>query len=138
MKIDREKIKDEKNRTQKAGGLIISNGKVLLVSIDDINYSLPKGHIEKNESLEEGALREVYEETGINCEIIKKLPNIYYSYEDSGEPVVLHIFLMRPETDVINTKEKNIVKWFDYNEAINKFTYQNLAEYLVKMKNEIN
>lgn len=45
------------------------NYKILVVKQKYTNYwGLPKGHIEKNEDLLSSAIREVYEETGINLE----------------------------------------------------------------------
>ena len=51
-----------------AGLLIIKNNKILLLhptGADENIYSIPKGHIEKNETTIEAAIRETYEEAGI-------------------------------------------------------------------------
>ena len=57
-----------------AGGLVINpNKKVLFIYRNNV-WDLPKGHIEKNESTESAAVREVEEECGIeNSTIIQKL-----------------------------------------------------------------
>ena len=44
---------------------------VLVCSAVEQNYGLPKGHIEGNETEQETALREIFEETLVNAEIIK-------------------------------------------------------------------
>jgi 8-oxo-dGTP pyrophosphatase MutT (NUDIX family) len=52
-----------------AGGILVRDGAVLLVhrpKYDD--WSFPKGKLEGDESWEEGAVREVEEETGLRCE----------------------------------------------------------------------
>ena len=52
-----------------AGGIVVRDGSVLLVhrpKYDD--WSFPKGKLEEGESWEEGAVREVEEETGLRCE----------------------------------------------------------------------
>jgi ADP-ribose pyrophosphatase YjhB (NUDIX family) len=54
-----------------AGGVVVrkEDGKLLVGLIRDKKYEdymLPKGGVEKGESLEEAAKREVFEETGIN------------------------------------------------------------------------
>ena len=57
-------IKSEK--TKSAGGIILnSNFEVLVVSQHGRSWSLPKGHLEDNESLLDAAYREIEEETGL-------------------------------------------------------------------------
>ena len=53
-----------------AGGIVVRDGSVLLVhrpKYDD--WSFPKGKLEGDESWEDGAIREVEEETGLRCEV---------------------------------------------------------------------
>ncbi len=61
-----------------SGPVIIENGK-LLVTKDkkDDFYKIPGGTLEEGESLEECAVRELMEETGFSCRIIKKLNTMY-------------------------------------------------------------
>ena len=64
-----------------AGGLVFNeSGKALL--IHRLGYwDLPKGKLEKGETIEEGALREVEEETGLQGgSIVKKLHESYHTY----------------------------------------------------------
>lgn len=60
---------------QLAGGVVFGPGnKVAVVSQHGNSWSLPKGHIEDNEGAEEAAVREIFEETGIqDVKIIEKL-----------------------------------------------------------------
>ena len=63
-----------------AGGVVITNGKIVSITRHDIP-DLPKGHIEKGESPEQAALREVEEETGIGkLHIVKELPSTWHCY----------------------------------------------------------
>lgn len=63
-----------------AGGLVIFNNSILAIERNG-RPDLPKGHIEKNESPELAAIREVNEETSINnLKIIKQLPSTYHCY----------------------------------------------------------
>jgi tRNA nucleotidyltransferase (CCA-adding enzyme) len=58
-----------------AGGVVLGPGnKVVVVSQNGNSWSLPKGHLENQENKEEAAIREIYEETGIqDAKIITEL-----------------------------------------------------------------
>jgi 8-oxo-dGTP pyrophosphatase MutT (NUDIX family) len=63
-----------------AGGVVVNEGKIVSITRHGIP-DLPKGHIEKGESPEQAALREVEEETGIgNLKIVKELPSTWHCY----------------------------------------------------------
>ena len=63
-----------------AGGVVIIDNQFVAIERNGIP-DLPKGHIEKGESPEVAALREVEEETGIkDLEIIKELPATWHCY----------------------------------------------------------
>ncbi len=82
------------------GGVVFYKGKVLLLykNVED-RYSgwvMPKGTMEKGESKETTALREVLEETGAKCEIIKYIDKTQYTFR-SEETIVkktVYWFLM--------------------------------------------
>lgn len=101
--------------------------KVLLVSdLEGVYWQFPKGHAEKNETLEQVALRETKEETGYEVEIIKRLSDITYIHKEINEPVRLAMFLSKPIKKG-NPIEKNIqAKWFPVGEA-RKILYHNLV-----------
>src|SRR5262249_52901388 len=64
-------------------------------------WQLPKGHVDKGESPEEAALREVREETGLDAEITEKIEAIeYWYFSGKGADRVrfhkfVHFFLMK-------------------------------------------
>ena len=63
-----------------AGGAVVVDGKFVSIMRKGIP-DLPKGHIEKGETPEVAALREVEEETGIGkLKIIKELPSTWHCY----------------------------------------------------------
>ena len=63
-----------------AGGVVIFDNSILAIERNG-RPDLPKGHIEKNETPKQAALREVMEETAIeNLKIIKQLPSTYHCY----------------------------------------------------------
>ena len=63
-----------------AGGVVVKDGKIVSIVRHGI-LDLPKGHIEKGETPEQAALREVEEETGIgNLQIFKELSSTWHCY----------------------------------------------------------
>lgn len=68
-----------------AGGIVEKDGKFVSIVRNGIP-DLPKGHIEKGESPENAALREVQEETGIGkLQIVKALPSTWHCYQVGEE-----------------------------------------------------
>ena len=63
-----------------AGGIVVADDKFVSIVRKGIP-DLPKGHIEKGETPEVAAVREVEEETGIgNLKIVKELPSTWHCY----------------------------------------------------------
>lgn len=82
--VDGEKlafaIKNIFRQAPAAGGVVVIDSQFVAIERHGIP-DLPKGHIEKGESPEVAALREVEEETGIkDLEIIKELPSTWHCY----------------------------------------------------------
>ena len=78
-----------------AGGLVVRDGKVLLVhrpKYDD--WSFPKGKCDQGESDEACALREVAEETGFRCELLDEIGDTSY-IDGKGRPKVVRYWRMR-------------------------------------------
>jgi 8-oxo-dGTP diphosphatase len=84
-----------------AGGVVLDDdGCVVLVhrpKYDD--WTLPKGKLDPGESFEEAALREVEEETGLRCRLVRELPSIEY-LDAKGRSKVVRYWLMEVEADV--------------------------------------
>ena len=80
---------------QKAGCILInySTKKVALVCRNN-EYSSPKGHLEKGETIQECAIRETIEETGHNCHVVgdKEIAKIRYM-SSKGEEVENYFYL---------------------------------------------
>jgi 8-oxo-dGTP pyrophosphatase MutT (NUDIX family) len=118
-----------------AGGIVIDNEtgtpRVLLVhrpSYDD--WSFPKGKLDPGETIEEAALREVREETGLECRIIRELATMRYNYRTRNKrrlrPKAVHYFLMeRVSGDIqVPNEEVDRAEWFDFDEAAPKLSYK--------------
>jgi 8-oxo-dGTP diphosphatase len=116
-----------------AGGIVIDNEtatpRVLLVhrpQYDD--WSFPKGKLDAGETVEQAALREVKEETGLECRIIRPLTVLRYgsrTRKDRLKPKAVHYFLMERVGGHIQVpgEEVDRAEWFDFNEAASKLSY---------------
>jgi 8-oxo-dGTP pyrophosphatase MutT (NUDIX family) len=91
-----------------AGGVLVRTirGREMVAAIrprgKERVWALPKGHIDAGESASETAVREVYEETGVQGRLVEKLGDIRYVYtaswdERKGERIfkVVSFFLLR-------------------------------------------
>lgn len=94
-------------------------------------WALPKGTPEPGETIEETAIREVIEETGLQVQIEREIGSINYWYAIAEEKVrvhkVVHHYLMTPTGgDVsLHDHEYDVVDWFDIHEALTRMSYQN-------------
>jgi 8-oxo-dGTP pyrophosphatase MutT (NUDIX family) len=81
---------------QAAGGCILNPQGDLLFFYRRGYWDLPKGKIEKNESPRQAALREVFEEVGLNCTIKSSLPLTFHTYIEKERLILkkTHWFLM--------------------------------------------
>ncbi len=87
-----------------AGGMAVRviDGSAAVAVIGRINragrlqWSLPKGHVEPGETIEQAAVREVAEETGIIAEITAPLGSLRYSFNSGRRRIhkQVHHFLM--------------------------------------------
>ena len=93
---------------------------------------MPKGHPEGNEAVEDAAVREVFEETGIQCEIIEPLGVIDYQFQASGKLIhktVHHFLLMQTggslTVDGDPDHEAIDVKWVELGELSGILSHEN-------------
>lgn len=132
-------------REYTAGGMVFRRtgvDKIDILMIQDRlgRWTIPKGHVEEGESLEQTAVREVGEETGLTSMAIRdKLDKIHFFYRREGRLIYMttHIFLMEAlgDTDALvpeNSEGIVDVKWFTKDEALNLIEYKD-TERLFKM-----
>ena len=109
-----------------AGGVVLDeDGRVVLVHrprYDD--WTLPKGKLDPGESFEEAALREVEEETGLRCRLVRELPSIEYR-DAKGRPKVVRYWLTEVEADVgfVPNDEVDELRRLPIDEALALLTY---------------
>jgi 8-oxo-dGTP pyrophosphatase MutT (NUDIX family) len=83
-KLLKKFLKKAPNVVAGGGKVYNAEGKVLFIYRND-KWDLPKGKAEKGESIEETALREVEEETGVTgLEIVKPLETTYHIFKRRG------------------------------------------------------
>ncbi|MDZ4823735.1 MAG: NUDIX domain-containing protein [Flavobacteriales bacterium] len=84
-----ERFSEQFEFVQSAGGLVLNHERKMLFIFRHDRWDLPKGKVEENESVEEGALREVEEECSLfELEIVSPLCETWHTYMQAGLPVL--------------------------------------------------
>lgn len=117
-----------------------NNYKVLLVKNHNGRYwSFPKGHVEKGETEQETAIREIKEETNLDVEIIDSFREVS-DYCPFGKIKKRVVFFMAQtfSTDVTVQKEEiDSYIWVDLFDVHNKCTYDNDLRVIKKARENI-
>ena len=94
-------------------------------------WSLPKGSPEPGETLEQTALREVREETGLEIELVAPLGSITYWFTSPEEGArfrkTVHFFLMRPLGGSLDKHDPEFdeARWYPLEQALEVMSYRN-------------
>lgn len=121
-----------------AGGVVWNSKtkKILLIKDSYGRWALPKGIIEKGETSEQAAIREVQEETGLkNLEITEKIGSIKFFYQMGSEKIfkIVIFFLMETkDTELKHEWKIKDARWFEPKEALEKIEYENSKSLLSK------
>ena len=123
-----------------AGGVVFRHGEggieiVLCGRSHEALWALPKGTPERDESLEQTALREVSEETGLGVAIVSDLGTIAYGFARPAQGVrfekTVYHYLMEPTgSGSMNQHdaEYDRVEWFSIHEALRVMTHRSEAQ----------
>lgn len=88
-----------------AGGIVVNAANDFLIIKRWDLWDLPKGKIEKGETTNQAAIREVCEETGLsNVEIKEELPHTYHIYQRKNKWHLKKTFWY-----IMNTKDQTIL-----------------------------
>lgn len=98
-----------------AGGVVMYGNSVLCLRKYNGDWVLPKGRVESGETLEQTALREVHEETGLICNITEYLGKINFNYKNLKTRreinKTVHWYLMNTNnTNTIPQKSEGFIK----------------------------
>ena len=126
-----------------AGGVVyrIRNGKVELVLCErnaPQTWSLPKGTPNASETLEQTALREVTEETGLEVELERSIGSITYWFAGYGGKIrykkTVHFYLMQPVGGSfdLHDPEFDQINWYTADEGLRLMTYLNEVQIVKK------
>jgi 8-oxo-dGTP pyrophosphatase MutT (NUDIX family) len=120
---------------ESAGGVIVGPGnKIAVVNQHGNSWSLPKGHLEAGETAEAAAIREIFEETGIqDVTIIDKLGDYERGRigpngegEDLSHPKHITIFLCTTNQTDLNSidPENPEAEWLSIQDVADRLTNQ--------------
>ncbi|MEZ5184579.1 MAG: NUDIX hydrolase [Candidatus Nanopelagicales bacterium] len=129
-----------------AGGLVVREDgddlQVALIARYDrrqrLVWSLPKGHVEQGETVEQAALREVLEETGLTAAIVAPLGVIdfWFAVEDRRIHKTVHHFLMTYRGGAICDDDPEVVEvaWFAFDDVPSRLAYRDERRLVAKAR----
>ncbi|MBS1608725.1 MAG: NUDIX hydrolase [Bacteroidetes bacterium] len=124
---------------QAGGGFVINNKEEVLLIFRRGKWDLPKGKLDKGETLEQCAVREVQEETGLKkIKLISPLTITYHTYHEGTKFLLKesHWYMMTADAQekAVPQAEEQIqeVKWVPPTEVKSYFsqTYSSVVEVL--------
>ncbi len=118
---------------------------VALIAVGEGRWQLPKGTVEKDESNEDAAQREVREEAGVETELLGRIDTTEYWYftHNHGQRIryhkFVHFFLMRYLSgDVADHDwEVNEARWVEIGEAQRTLSFKNEQQVVAKAEKMI-
>jgi 8-oxo-dGTP pyrophosphatase MutT (NUDIX family) len=117
-----------------AGGIVVRSDdagtpRFLVVTAKDnpTHWIFPKGHIERGESPDEAAVREVLEETGIQATLLTSLGTTRFSL---NEDVIEVAFYLMRYCRSVGSGEGRSVRWCTYDEALALLSFEDIKALL--------
>jgi 8-oxo-dGTP diphosphatase len=120
---------------QAAGGLLVrrSGGDLQIALVHrpaQSDWSFPKGKLEEGETYEEAAQREVQEETGLACRLLRFIGHTEYT-DRKGRPKVVAYWVMAAEGGAFSVNEEvDELRWLSPPAAGRLLSYERDRELL--------
>ena len=133
-------MESKSNHTEvSSGGFVISKSDPTLVALmarfnrgGKLEWCIPKGHLEHDETSEQAALREVFEETGLEAQIIQHLGEVNYQFIQDGSKIskTVHVYLMQQTGGELSFdkdphKEASELEWVRVSELLARLSHGN-------------
>ena len=114
---------------QAAGGLVVRrrDGHLQIVVVHrpvQQDWSFPKGKLEAGETLDVAALREVREETGMTCELVRFIGHTEYVDRKGRQKTVAYWVMAATEGSFSPNEEVDELRWLHLDEAGRLLSYQ--------------
>ena len=135
-----EEIDNKLKKEKACGSVIIKNGQVLMVRQGKGFIGFPKGHVEKDETEIETAIRETKEETNVTVKIdeTKRYIISYSPKENILKDVVYFIGKVVDDTNIKPQKgEVKEVIWVDIDRVEDKLSFENIKKMWRKILKDI-
>lgn len=131
MRDHRQRITEvSETAIRAAGGIVCRPGPGGLVEIAIIHrpiqddWALPKGKLERGETAEAAALREVEEETGLQCTILRPAGCTAYVDRRGRDKIVCYWIMRADNGRFLPTPEVDLLRWLTVEEALAVLSYQ--------------
>ena len=88
------------------------------------DWTLPKGKLDAGETFEQAALREVREETGLECSLGRELDSTRYT-DSKGRPKIVRYWLMQVVGGEFEPNDEvDELRWMRLDDTIGALTYE--------------
>ena len=87
------------------------------------DWTFPKGKLDRGESFEDAALREVVEETGLECDLGEELPSVEY-VDGRGRTKIVRYWAMTVRSGAFEPNDEvDVLEWLPPAEVAARLTY---------------